>query len=114
MAKSYPTLAIPWTRLPGPSVHEISWARILECVAISFSGDLPDPGIESDSPAWQADSLPLSHQGSQVIYVDSTEQDLTLLNNTNVWALHGVVLCLISCNPCNIAISLLKVSLAGE
>ena len=26
--------------------------------------DLPDPGIEPASPAWQADSLPLSHQGS--------------------------------------------------
>ena len=28
------------------------------------SGDLPDPGIESASPAWQVDSLPLSHLGS--------------------------------------------------
>ena len=27
-------------------------------------GDLPDPGIESESPAWQADSLSLSHPGS--------------------------------------------------
>jgi hypothetical protein len=27
-------------------------------------GDLPDPGIQLMSPAWQADSLPLSHQGS--------------------------------------------------
>ena len=27
-------------------------------------GDLPDPGIEPMSPAWLADSLPLSHQGS--------------------------------------------------
>ena len=26
-------------------------------------GDLPDPGIEPASPAWQADSLPLNHQG---------------------------------------------------
>ena len=55
--------------------------------------DLPDPGIEPDSPAWQADSLPLSHQGSQVIYVDTTEQDLTLLNTTNVWALHRFFVC---------------------
>ena len=28
------------------------------------SGDLPDPGIKPRSPALQADSLPLSHQGS--------------------------------------------------
>ena len=27
-------------------------------------GDLPDPGIEPGSPALQADSLPLSYQGS--------------------------------------------------
>ena len=27
-------------------------------------GDLPDPGIETMSPALQADFLPLSHQGS--------------------------------------------------
>ena len=34
------------------------------------SGNLPDPGIESASttaPALQADSLPLSHQGSPII-----------------------------------------------
>ena len=29
--------------------------------------DLPDPGIETVSPAWQVDSLPLSHLGSPVI-----------------------------------------------
>jgi len=27
-------------------------------------GDLPSPGIEPQSPAWQADSLPLSHWGN--------------------------------------------------
>ena len=37
--------------LPGSSVHGIFQARILEWVAISFSGDLPDPGIEPTSPA---------------------------------------------------------------
>ena len=26
-------------------------------------GDFPDPRIEHMSPAWQVDSLPLSHQG---------------------------------------------------
>ena len=37
--------------LPGSSVHGILQARILEWVAISFSGDLSDLGIESMSPA---------------------------------------------------------------
>ena len=27
-------------------------------------GDFPNPGIKPASPTWQADSLPLSHQGS--------------------------------------------------
>ena len=43
---------------PGSSVHGILQARILERVAISFSGDLPDPEIEPRSPALQADFLP--------------------------------------------------------
>ena len=41
---------------PGSSVHEILQARILEWVAIPFSRDLPDPGIEPGSPTLQADS----------------------------------------------------------
>ena len=36
---------------PGSSVHGISQARILEWVAISFSKDLPDPGIKPASAA---------------------------------------------------------------
>ena len=28
--------------------------------------DLPDSGIKLGSPAWQADSLPLSHEGSSL------------------------------------------------
>ena len=43
--------------LPGSSVHGILQARILEWFAISFSGDLPNPGIEPGSPALQVDSL---------------------------------------------------------
>ena len=31
-------------------------------------GDLPAPGIEPASPSLQAESLPLSHQGSIVLY----------------------------------------------
>ena len=49
--------------LPGSSVHGILQARTLEWVAISFSGDLPDPGIEPGSPALQADSLPSEPPG---------------------------------------------------
>ena len=48
----------------GSSVHGISQAVILEWVAISFSRGLPHPGIKPASPVLQADSSPLSHQGS--------------------------------------------------
>ena len=34
---------------PGSSVHGILQTRVLEWVAISYPGDLPDPGIESVS-----------------------------------------------------------------
>ena len=37
--------------LPGSSVHEISQVRILAWNAIFSSGDLPDSGIKSASPA---------------------------------------------------------------
>ena len=46
------------------SAHWISQARILEWVAISCPGDLPDPEIKSRSPTLQAGSLPLSHLGT--------------------------------------------------
>ena len=42
---------------PGSSVHRILQARILEWVAVSFSRDLPDPGIEPRSPTLQTDTL---------------------------------------------------------
>ena len=42
-----------WSGLPFPS-----------------PGNLPNPGIELECPASQADSLPLSHRGSEcIIYV---------------------------------------------
>ena len=59
VAQSCPTLCHTMDcSLPGSSVHEILQARILEWVAVPFSGDLPNPGIKPGSPALQADSLP--------------------------------------------------------
>ena len=40
---------------PSSSVQGILQARILEWVAIPFSRDLPDPGVEPRSPTLQAD-----------------------------------------------------------
>ena len=50
--------------LPGSSVHGILQARILEGVPMPSSRDFPYPGIKPESPAFQADSLLLSHWGS--------------------------------------------------
>ena len=52
--------------LPGSSVHGISQARTLEWDAISFSRELPDPGIKLYPLHWQVASLPVSHQGSLI------------------------------------------------
>jgi len=65
VAQSCPTLWDSMESSPqGFSVHGIFQARIRERFAISFSRDLPDPGIKPGSPALQADSLPTEPQGS--------------------------------------------------
>ena len=64
VAQLLPTLCDPTDDgPPGSSVHGSLQARILEWVAIPFSGDLPNLGIKSGSPAWQADSLPSEPPG---------------------------------------------------
>ena len=62
VAQSCPVLCDPmdYSR-PGSSVHGILQARILEWVSFSSPGHLPNPGIESRSPALQADYR-LNHQ----------------------------------------------------
>ena len=78
--KLCPTLGIPWTIYspPGSSVHGISQARILECVAIPFSRGSSQPrertrisciagGFFTTEPpgnlGWLAGSLPVSLGG---------------------------------------------------
>ena len=58
VAQSYPTFGDPMDcSLPGFSLHGIFQARVLEWGAISFSGDLPDPGVKPRFPILQADAL---------------------------------------------------------
>ena len=72
VAQSCLTLCDPMDcSLPGSSAHGIFQARILEWVAISFSrGIFPtqgsDPGIEPQSPAFQANSLLTERPGKLV------------------------------------------------
>ena len=64
VTRSCPTLCDPMDYNPPiSSVHGIFQARILEWVAIPFSRDLPDPGIEPGSPALHTDSLPFEPPG---------------------------------------------------
>ena len=59
VAKSCQTLCDPMDcSLPGSPFHGIFQARILEWVAISPPGYVPDPGIEPGSLALPVDSLP--------------------------------------------------------
>ena len=68
--QSCPTLCNPIDSSPlGSSVPGILQARILEWVAISFSGGLPDSGIKPGSPALWADSLPSEPPGKLCVCV---------------------------------------------
>ena len=49
---------------PASSTHGFSRQEYWRGLQFSSPGDLPDPGIEPVSSVLQADSLPLSHQGS--------------------------------------------------
>ena len=64
VAQSCPALCDPMDcSPPGSSVHGIFQARILSGQPFPSAGGLPDPGTAPGSPALQADSLLLGHQG---------------------------------------------------
>ena len=68
VARLYLTLCKPWS-LPGSSVHGILPASILEWVAISYSGDLPNSGLNPRFLSLlhgQVDSLPSEPPGKPV------------------------------------------------
>ena len=48
------------------TVHGILLAKILEWVAVPFSRELPDLGIELGFPGLQADSLPVELPGKPI------------------------------------------------
>ena len=52
--------------LPSSSVHGILQARILEWLPFPSPGDLPDPGIEPESPALEVESLTSEPPGKPV------------------------------------------------
>ena len=86
------TLCDPMDCSPsGSSVHGISQARGLERVAVSFSRGLSQPKAQSHGPkidlmsrAFQAESLPLSHQGSPYLLYNSLKSLNFCLNFCNL------------------------------
>ena len=70
VAQSYVTLCNLWTvARSAPLSMGFSRQEYWSELPFPPSGDLPNPRIEPESPALQADSLPLSHQGSPLVGV---------------------------------------------
>ena len=67
--KFCPTLATPVAQ-QAPLSMEFSRQKYWSGVPFPSPGDLHDPGIEPRSPVLQADSLPLSYQGSPLLGMD--------------------------------------------
>jgi len=81
---------IPWTvALQAPLSMELSRQEYWNGWPCSSPGKLHNPRIESGSPASQADSLPLDHQGSpglslEVVYMlnpDSKQRHIYVVPN---------------------------------
>ena len=65
VGKLYLTLVTPWTvAYHAPLSMGFSKQEYWSELPFPSPGDLPDPGTEPMSLAWQVDSLPLSHLGS--------------------------------------------------
>ena len=64
----------PWTvALQAPLFMEFSSQEYWSGLPFPSPGNLPNPGIEPTSPALQVDSLLLSHQGSPMSALLSSE-----------------------------------------
>ena len=72
-------------RPPGSSVDGVLQERILKWVAMPSSRGSSSPGIELMSPPLQADSLPLSHQGSPILSISSIQSLNSVGPFPNLW-----------------------------
>ena len=60
----------PWTvAYQAPLFMGLSRQEYWSGLPFPSAGDLPDPGIQPLPPTLQGDSLPLSYQGSPVLYI---------------------------------------------
>ena len=67
----------------GFSVHWTSQARMLKWLPFPSLRDFTDPGVESVSAAWQANPLPLSHQGSPLSLIITSETENAFFSPIN-------------------------------
>ena len=69
VTQSCPTLATPWTVAyqAAPSMG-FSWQVYWSGLPFPFPRDLPDPGMEPGSPAFQADTLTSEPPGKPNIH----------------------------------------------
>ena len=106
---SCPTLCDPMDcSLPGFSVHGIFQVRVLEWVAISSPGDLPDTGIKLGSPALQTDTLPSELPGKPTKHIRQSQNSIGIMKKRNhdlriFWSLtptweHSLTLSPLFCN----------------
>ena len=89
----------PWTRAhQAPLSMEFPRQKYWNGLPFPSPGDLLDLEIESESPALQADSLPLSHLGNSLIQLkphSSFMQLLTLSSKKNTRAYEMKNICLV-------------------
>ena len=75
VAKSCPTLAIPWTvACQAPLSVGFSRQEYWSALPFPSPGDLPDPGIEPGSLALQVDDLPTKLRGKNCVLTDGDIQ----------------------------------------
>ena len=73
------SFAAPWTvACQAPLSMGFSRQGYWNGLPFPSPGDLSDPGIKPVSPAWKVDSLPLSHQGSTIVWVELQNVGKTL------------------------------------
>ena len=71
VTKLYLTLVTPWTIAhQAPLSMGFSRQEYWGGLPLPSPEHLPNPGIKPVSPAWQADSLPLSHLGSPLLSIN--------------------------------------------
>ena len=92
--------------------HNSFQAWILEGVAISSSGDLPNPGWNQCLLHWQVDALPLSHPGilnlrSSSAWLNISDFCIMILKGKECFLLSVTLLCRPNCTASNYNIELL-------